>query len=49
MLNAFGDTDDGFYPRNVLLTEETRPPRFLVIRQVPENTTDLPIKPLICD
>jgi hypothetical protein len=46
MLNALGDTDDGFYPQNVLLAEETRPLRFLVIQQVAENNTDLSIKPL---
>jgi hypothetical protein len=46
MLNAFDDTDDGFYLQNVLLAEETRPLRFLVIQQVAENNTDLPIKPL---
>jgi hypothetical protein len=46
MLNAFDDTDDGFYLQNVLLAEETRPLRFLVIQQIAENNTDLPIKPL---
>jgi hypothetical protein len=29
MLNAFDDTDDGFYLQNVLLAEETRPSPFL--------------------
>jgi hypothetical protein len=35
-----------FSPQNILLAEETRPLRFLVIQQIAENNTDLPIKPL---
>jgi hypothetical protein len=35
-----------FSPQNVLLAEETRPLRFLVIQQIAGNNTDLPIKPL---
>jgi hypothetical protein len=40
MLNAFGDIDDGFFPQDVLLVQETRPLRSFTSSQKMKHKPD---------